>query len=283
MKIFLSNDDGYSATGLKTLIRHLITNNSPHTVTVVAPDRDKSASSNSLTLKTPLLPIQFNYPEFQQYNDSLKKCYFVDGTPTDCVHVGITGLLKDNPDIVIAGINSGANMGDDVLYSGTIAAATEGRFLGLPSIAVSLVINSEKHMGNSDDIFSENKINYDTAGIFVRNFLKHLGECPIPENTILNINVPDKPWNEIKGIKITRLGKRHKSEPAIASKDPRNRSVFWLGPVGKEADAGPGTDFHAVNNGYISITPLKIDLTDKELLEPLDNWLKSKEIKDFLV
>jgi 5'-nucleotidase len=183
----------------------------------------------------------------------------VDGTPTDCVHLAITGLLKQEPDIVISGINAGANMGDDVLYSGTVAAAMEGRFLGLPSIAVSLVGDKLKY--------------YETAAQVVLSLLDDLSAAPLPFDTILNINVPDLPFEEISGIQTTRLGHRHKSEPVIKARDPRGRDIYWVGPPGEEKEEGPGTDFYAVRNGYVSITPLHIDLTRHAALPELDKWL----------
>jgi 5'-nucleotidase len=268
MKILVSNDDGYLAQGIKSLVSGLINGKADHEINIVAPDRDRSGASNSLTLDRPLLPIKFNYFEDSFDSKDLNKCYFVNGTPTDCVHIGITGLLKVSPDIVISGINAGANMGDDVLYSGTIAAATEGRHLGLPAIAVSLNLETQ-------DSTLDNNIHYQTAAHFVNLFLNQLSTCPLPDDTILNINVPNLPWENIRGILTTRLGKRHKSEPAIELKDPRNRRIFWIGPIGQQADAGPGTDFYAVEQGYISISPLKIDQTDNKSLDPLEKWISS--------
>ena len=282
MKIFVSNDDGYLAQGIKILIDFLLSDKSMHEISVVAPDRDRSGASNSLTLSRPLLPIKYDFAENKSTGNYVKNGYFLDGTPTDCVHVGITGLLKDPPDIVVSGINAGANMGDDVLYSGTIAAATEGRFLGLPALAISLALRHKSEMQQLESQLSADKIYFETAAQFVKLFLKQLNQCPLPEDSILNINVPNLPWQDIKGIQTTRLGKRHKSEPAIESKDPRNRRIYWLGPVGKQADAGPGTDFYAIEQGYISITPLKIDLTDEKLLESLDCWVKSDKITAIL-
>jgi len=277
MKIFVSNDDGYLAQGIKTLLKFLLKDKPRHVISVVAPDRDRSGASNSLTLNRPLLPVKFDYAENKLNSQSLSHCYYLDGTPTDCVHVGITGLLNESPDIVVSGINAGANMGDDVLYSGTIAAATEGRFLGLPALAVSLALPQQSRKGPVDKHY------FETAAQFINLFLKQIQNCPLPEDTILNINVPNIPWQEIQGIETTRLGKRHKSEPAIESTDPRNRRIYWLGPVGKQADAGPGTDFYAVEQGYISITPLKIDLTDENLLESLDEWLRSDRMSSIFV
>jgi 5'-nucleotidase len=183
----------------------------------------------------------------------------VDGTPTDCVHLAITGLLDKEPDMVIAGINHGANLGDDVLYSGTVAAATEGRFLGLPAMAISLAGNNPRH--------------FETAGIVALTLLKQLIKQPLPRDTILNVNVPDLPLHELKGYQATRLGQRHKSEPVIKSADPRGRAIYWVGPPGAEQDAGEGTDFYAINMGFVSVTPLQIDLTWYERISALKAWL----------
>jgi 5'-nucleotidase len=248
MHILVSNDDGYLAEGLKCLVKYL---SQIARVTVVAPLTDRSGASNSLTLDRPLLP------EIAE-NGFIA----INGTPTDCVHIAITALLKnDQPDIVVSGINRGPNMGDDILYSGTVAAATEGRFLGLPAIAVSL--------GSSEGRF------FDTAAKVVVKVIQKLRMEPLSADTIFNINVPDIEYSELELFTITRLGRRHKAEPAVEAIDPRNRKVYWLGPVGDEADAGPGTDFYAVNHNQVSITPIKIDLTNHELLEPLAQWLNS--------
>jgi len=218
-------------------------------VTLVAPDRNRSGASNSLTLDDPIRATAIT--------DSIFK---VDGTPTDCVHLAITGLLAKEPDIVVSGINAGANLGDDVLYSGTVAAAMEGRFLGLPAIAVSLVGSQLRH--------------YETAAQVVVGLLNDLANAPLPSDTILNINVPDLPKDEIVGIKTTRLGHRHKSEPVIRDKDPRGRDLFWVGPPGEEKEDGPGTDFDAVRNGYVSVTPLHVDLTRHSAIPELTKWLQ---------
>ncbi|MEA3291754.1 MAG: 5'/3'-nucleotidase SurE [Pseudomonadota bacterium] len=245
MKVLLSNDDGYLAPGLAALAEAL---RGVVDLSVVAPERNRSGASNSLTLERPLRVRQAD-------NGFL----YVDGTPTDCVHVAITGLMGEEPDMVIAGINSGANLGDDVLYSGTVAAATEGRFLGLPAIAVSLVGSEPGH--------------YETAASVVEGMLSKLKSEPLPSDSILNINVPDLPLDRIRGLAATRLGHRHKSEPVIKSSDPLGRDIFWVGPAGEEQDAGPGTDFHAVREGYVSVTPLQIDLTRHGRLEALARWL----------
>lgn len=245
MHILLSNDDGYLAEGLITLadsLRELAR------VSVVAPDKNRSAASNSLTLEMPLRATQME-------NGFVK----VDGTPTDCVHLAITGLLDNEPDMVFAGINHGGNLGDDVWYSGTVAAATEGRFLGLPAVAISLA--------------SHNPMYFDTAGQVAVKLLQKMLTQPLPKDTLLNVNVPDLPFSEIKGFQITRLGQRHKSEPVIKTLDPRGRTIYWVGPPGAEQDAGPGTDFYAINAGFVSITPLELDLTRHEQLNTMDNWL----------
>jgi 5'-nucleotidase len=245
MHILVSNDDGYLAEGLVALASAL----SEHaTISVVAPDKNRSAASNSLTLDMPLRATL-------AHNGFMK----VDGTPTDCVHLAITGLLEQEPNMVFAGINHGANLGDDVLYSGTVAAATEGRFLGLPAVAMSLVGDHPSH--------------FDTAAQVAVILLKEILASPLPDNTILNVNVPDVPFSELKGFKACRLGQRHKSEPIISSEDQRGRRIYWVGAAGAEQDAGEGTDFHAINNGYVSVTPLQLDLTWYERIETLTNWL----------
>lgn len=233
MRLLLSNDDGYQATGLVALFAAL---KDEGEVTVVAPERDRSGASNSLTLTRPL-----------RCHQSPGGFYFVDGTPTDCVHLAITGLLKQEPDIVLSGINRGANLGDDVLYSGTVAAAMEGRFLGFPAIALSLVGHAGK--------------NFDTAARVAKKLLSSIQEHSLPADTILNVNIPDLPYDELSGFEATRLGHRHKAEPVIKSEDPLGRPIYWVGPPGAEDDAGPGTDFHAVRRGKVSITPLQVDLT----------------------
>jgi 5'-nucleotidase len=246
MRILLSNDDGYQAQGIRVLARAL---QDLGEVTLVAPDRDRSGASNSLTLDN---PIRATVVE-----DGI---YRVDGTPTDCVHLGITGLLEQEPDMVVAGINAGANLGDDVLYSGTVAAAVEGRFLGYPAIAVSLV--------------GENLTHFETAARVTRQLMLQLQQDPLPADTILNVNVPNLPWDAIQGWEATRLGHRHRSEPVIRMEDPRGRPVYWVGPPGSEQDAGPGTDFHAVRHQCVSITPLQVDLTRHTALDQVAQWLQ---------
>jgi len=246
MKILISNDDGYMAEGIKALAEAMSTLGD---ITVVAPDRNRSGASNSLTLENPL-----------RVNKLDNGIYRVEGTPTDCVHLAITGLLDDEPDMVVAGINAGANLGDDVLYSGTVAAAIEGRFLGLPAVAISLNGHTATH--------------YETAAWAAKKLIKQLLESSLPADTILNINVPDIPIEEITGFESTRLGRRHKAEPVIKELDPRGRAMYWVGPAGEEEDAGPGTDFDAIRRGAVSVTPLQIDLTHYDAIDGVANWLQ---------
>ncbi len=248
MHILLSNDDGYSAPGICVLADYLAKH---ATISVVAPDKNRSAASNSLTLE---MPLRAHHCE----NGFVK----VDGTPTDCVHLAITGLLKEEPDMVFAGINHGSNLGDDVLYSGTVAAATEGRFLGLPAIAISLAGDDPTH--------------FESAGRIAVSLLDKIIQQPLPEDTLLNVNVPDLPFEQIQGFQATRLGQRHKSEPVIKASDPRGREIYWVGPPGSEQDAGEGTDFHAIKSGFVSITPLQLDLTRYDRMEQINQWLASE-------
>lgn len=245
MHILLSNDDGYTAEGLVRLAEAL---SHKARVTVVAPDRDRSGASNSLTLDRPL-----------RISRAENGFYRVDGTPTDCVHLAITGLLEEEPDMVLAGINHGANLGDDVLYSGTVAAATEGRFLGFPAVALSLAGEDPRH--------------FDTALAVALCLLEQMKKQPLPADTILNVNIPNLPLSGIRGFQSTRLGQRHKAEPVIKATDPRGRPIYWIGPAGPEQDAGPGTDFYAVRSGYVSVTPLQIDLTRYPAIEAIAEWL----------
>lgn len=247
MRILVSNDDGYQAPGIRALAAAL---REVAEVVVVAPDRDRSGASNSLTLKRPLSVVE--------HGDGVSS---VDGTPTDCVHVAITGLLDEEPDMVVSGINAGANMGDDVLYSGTVAAAMEGRFLGLPALAVSLCSYSPEHC--------------DTAARVAVTLVERLRRQPLPADTILNVNVPALPWERLAGFQATRLGHRHRAEAVIRSEDPRGRPIYWIGAAGPEDDAGPGTDFHAVRSGYVSVTPIQVDLTRYTALEQVAHWLET--------
>jgi len=245
MRLLLSNDDGYQAPGLRILAEHLAT---LAEVRVVAPDRDRSGSSNALTLDVPL--------RARTLEDGWVR---VEGTPSDCVHLAITGLLEQEPDMVVAGINAGPNLGDDVIYSGTVAAATEGRFLGLPAMAVSMDSFRPRH--------------FETAARVALELVRRLSTQTLEPDIILNVNVPDLPYGQLAGLRSTRLGHRHKAEPVVKQRDPRGREVYWVGPAGAEADAGPGTDFHALRQGYVSITPLQVDLTRHSALEGLQQWL----------
>ena len=251
MRILISNDDGYQAPGIVCLARRL---GEVGEISVVAPERERSGASNSLTLRNPV-----------RARRAENGFIYVDGTPTDCVHLAITGLLDPEPDLVVAGINAGANLGDDVLYSGTVAAAMEGRFLGLPAIAVSLVGDQFQH--------------YETAADVVVSLVRSLQTSPIPPATILNVNVPDVPAEELSGFRVTRLGQRHRSEPVVRTHDPRGREIFWIGPAGPGQDAGPGTDFHAVAGGYVSITPLHVDLTRHAAMEDLSRWVGGLRVR----
>ncbi len=244
MRILLSNDDGYFAPGLEALAGAL----APHAeITVVAPERDRSGASNSLTLDRPLT-VRRAPGGFQ----------FVNGTPTDCVHLAVTGLLENLPDMVISGINLGANMGDDTIYSGTVAAATEGFLLGIPSIAVSLASKTAKH--------------FETAAHVAIDLVRRHGRAPAGA-WLLNVNVPDVPLSAIRGYQVTRLGRRHKAEDVIRAQSPRGDTVYWVGAAGAAAEAGEGTDFYAVEQGYVSITPLQIDLTNRDQLPTVLQWL----------
>jgi 5'-nucleotidase len=244
MRILISNDDGYKADGIIQLAKSL---SEIAEVIVVAPSENKSAASSSLTIGKPLKPIQIE-----------KNVYAIDATPSDCVHLALCGFIKESIDLVVTGINFGANLGDDVIYSGTVAGAIEGRFLGLPSIAMSLASWECKH--------------FDTAGEIAKLLVAQINKAPLANNTIINVNVPDIPMTEIKGIKSTRLGNRHKSEPSI--QDLKNPSLYWIGENGKEADNGEGTDFHAVSNNFVSVTPLQIDLTKYPELKQVSEWLE---------
>ncbi len=249
MKILLSNDDGYHARGLRILRRTLA---ELADVTVVAPDRNRSGASNSLTLDVPLRVLEIE-----------PGLYCVQGTPTDCVHLAITGLFDFEHDMVVSGVNDGANLGDDVLYSGTVAAAIEGRFLGLPTLAVSLCTlpGSGGH--------------FETGAAVACRLVAEMLKRPLDASLILNVNVPDVPFEALRGFRGTRLGYRHRSEPIVPAYDPRGRAVYWVGPAGPQQDAGPGTDFHAVAEGYVSVTPLQIDLTRHAALAPLQGWLRA--------
>jgi 5'-nucleotidase len=250
VRILISNDDGYRARGILALRAAL---KGLGDLTVVAPDRNRSGASNSLTLEVPLRVAQAE-PDV----------YYVQGTPTDCVHLAISGLFPFEPDMVVSGINDGSNLGDDVLYSGTVAAATEGRFLGKPAVAFSL---------NTDGLRGDATRHFETGAHYARAIVERLQGKPFGRATILNVNVPNIPVDSVKGIQVTRLGNRHRSEAVIRAEDPRGRPVYWVGPAGASQDAGPGTDFHAVAAGYVSVTPLTVDLTNHAVLDELRGWV----------
>ena len=250
MKILVSNDDGYLATGINALIDAL---EPVADVTVVAPDRNRSAASNSLTLARPLRVAEY-----------AENRYKVDGTPSDCVHLAVTGLLDEEPDLVVSGINHGANLGDDTIYSGTVAAAMEGRFLGLPTIAVSLV---------GKTLVGAQLTHFETAARVAVELVQKIERAGLPPDTVLNVNVPDVPYRDLQGIRATRLGFRHKSEKILKDSDPYGRPINWIGPAGDGADTGEGTDFHAIAEGAASVTPLKVDLTRYEAVDGIAEWL----------
>lgn len=246
MRILLSNDDGYFAPGLAALERAL---SAVGKVTVVAPERDRSGASNSLTLDRPL-----------SVRKAANGYYYVNGTPTDCVHIAVTGLLPELPDVVVSGINDGANMGDDTIYSGTVAAATEGFLLGIPSIAMSLVSGKTVHFSTAARVAAE----------LVTRFHEHRIDQPV----LLNVNVPDIPYEALQGLEVTRLGKRHKAEPVVQAMTPRGDTVYWIGAAGSAQDAGEGTDFYATAGSRVSVTPLQMDLTRFGQMELVAGWLK---------
>jgi 5'-nucleotidase len=245
MRILVSNDDGYFSPGIVLLAERLA---ALGTVTVVAPERDRSGSSNSLTLDRPLTARR-----------AANGFCYVNGTPTDCVHLALTGMVDPLPDIVVSGINFGANMGDDTIYSGTVAAATEGYLFGIPSIAVSLVGKVGR--------------NFETAAQVAVDMVKRATRLPFTVPVLLNVNVPDVALAELGGIEATRLGRRHKAEPVVQMQTPRGETAYWIGAAGNAQDAGPGTDFHAVAAGRVSVTPLQVDLSLHQQLPLVADWL----------
>ena len=246
MKILVSNDDGYFAPGITLLAEALARLGE---VTVVAPERDRSGASNSLTLDRPLVVRR-----------AANGYYSVNGTPTDCVHIAVTGLLDFTPDVIVSGVNLGANMGDDTIYSGTVAAAVEGYLLGIPSLAISLTSKAGEHFESAIGVALE--------------LVERLSRAPFGEAVLLNVNVPDLAPERLRGIEVTRLGKRHKAEPVIKLTTPRGEAAYWIGPAGGAADAGPGTDFHAVESARVSVTPLRMDLTHSTQLTRAREWLE---------
>lgn len=246
MRILLSNDDGVFAEGLHCLYERL---QQEHEVTVIAPDRNCSGSSNALSLSQPLRVERLRNGFYQ-----------VNGTPSDCVHLAINGFLPEDPQLVVSGINHGPNLGDDVIYSGTVAAATEGRYMGLPAIAVSLASKPGSH--------------FDSAAEVVARIIAHLDAHPLPADQILNVNVPDRPYAQLKGMQVTRQGRRHRAESMVKSQDPFEREIYWYGKVGQQQDAGEGTDFYALSQGYCSVTPLTVDMTAYQSLNDMQTWIE---------
>ncbi|HMM54366.1 MAG TPA: 5'/3'-nucleotidase SurE [Candidatus Desulfobacillus sp.] len=245
MRILLSNDDGYFSPGIELLAKTLA---DLAEITVVAPERDRSGASNSLTLDRPL-----------RLRQAANGFHFVNGTPTDCVHLAVTGMLDHVPDLVVSGINLGANMGEDTIYSGTVAAATEGYLLGIPSLAVSLISHKAAHM--------------ETAAALTRSLVERFLRQPPPAPVLLNVNVPDLPLAQLKGLRVTRLGKRHRAEGVVRQVSPRGETVYWIGAAGSAQDAGEGTDFHAVESGHASVTPLQMDLSHVAQIDMLKQWI----------
>lgn len=246
MHILISNDDGYLSEGIATLAAHL---SEIADITVVAPERNRSGASNSLTLDRPL-----------SVREARNGFFYINGTPTDCVHIALTGLIAEMPDLVISGINDGANMGDDTIYSGTVAAATEGYLLNIPSIAISMSQHDATH--------------FETAAKVAVELVQHYIKNPLKGAVLLNVNVPDVPYTELRGRVVTRLGKRHKAEPVIQERTPRGEKIYWIGAAGQPNDGGEGTDFYAIANYQVSITPIHADLTKHEQLDAIQNWLK---------
>ena len=247
MRILVANDDGYLAPGLAALADRM---RSLGEVFVIAPESNHSGASNSLTLSRPLT-----------VREASNGFLYVNGTPTDCVHIALTGLLDGRPDLIVAGINNGQNMGDDTIYSGTVAAAMEGYLFGVPSIAFSHVDKGHQHL--------------DAAAQVAADVVERFVRAPLAGPVLLNVNIPNRPLGEMRGLRVTRLGKRHHSEPVIRAANPQGEPIYWIGAAGVAKDAGPGTDFHAVENGYVSVTPLQIDLTHCGQIEVVEQWLAS--------
>ena len=246
MRILIANDDGYLAPGLAALVKAC---EGLGELDVVAPEQNASGTSNSLTLSRPLSV----YTAGNGFR-------YINGTPSDCVHLALTGLLPQRPDLVVSGINNGANMGDDTLYSGTVAAAMEGYLFGIPAIAFSQV---QKGWGNLD-----------AAGRLARSVIEQvLRQPPGHAPWLLNVNIPNRPDADLLPRRITRLGRRHASEPVVRQVSPRGDTMYWIGPAGDAREAGEGTDFHATSCGQVSITPLQVDLTEHATLGDWRQWL----------
>lgn len=250
MRILVSNDDGVLARGIAVLSRAMAT---IAEIDVVAPDRNRSGASNSLSLLRPLRIKQLD-----------NGAYSVDGTPTDCVHLALTGYFDYHFDVAVSGINEGSNLGDDVLYSGTVAAAMEAANLGVPAIALSMATADVYH--------------YETAAHVALQLIAQIQRSGLPAKTLLNVNVPNLPLQQIKGIQVTRLGTRHNAEPTFADVDPRGATIYWIGRPGSESDSGPGTDFHAVSHGYVSVTPLHLDMTQYKVFDQLSTWIQGMQL-----
>jgi 5'-nucleotidase len=246
MRILISNDDGVTAPGLAALQAALA---DYAECAVIAPDGDRSGSSSSLTIDRPLHP-QVLPNGFISLN----------GTPTDCVHLGLNGLLPEEPQMVVAGINLGANLGDDVIYSGTVAAALEGRFLGATSLAFSLAARLPEHLP--------------TAAYYARLLVEAQAQWNLPPRTVLNVNIPNLPLERVRGIVLTRLGHRSRAAPPTRVVDPRGKPGYWIAAAGDAEDGGPGTDFHALLQGYVSVTPLQLDRTFHGAFDSLQGWLE---------
>ncbi len=246
MRILVSNDDGYLAPGLAALVERM---RALGEVFVIAPEQNHSGASSSLTLNRPLT-----------VTEATNGFRFVNGTPTDCVHVALTGLLQMQPDLVVSGINDGQNMGDDTIYSGTVAAAIEAYLFGVPAIAFSQIDKGYKNLDSAADVAAD--------------LVARLAQRPLPATMLLNVNIPNLPRQQLRGLQVTRLGKRHHSEPVIRALNPRGEPIYWIGAAGTAKDAGPGTDFHAVESGYVSVTPLRVDLTHSGQIEAVKQWLQ---------
>jgi 5'-nucleotidase len=246
MRILVSNDDGYFSPGIAALAEAM---RAFGEVTVVAPEADRSGASNSLTLDRPLYVRR-----------SSQGFYYVNGTPTDCVHVAVTGFLEHRPDLVVSGINNSANLAEDTLYSGTVAAAMEGYLLGLPAIAFSLASRSFEHL--------------ETAVCVAQQVVRRLIDQPFAKARLLNVNIPSVPIGELQGYELTRLGRRHVAQPVETAVSPRGETVYWVGPPGGQREAGPGTDFHALNQSRVSVTPLQVDLGDTDGFQEVGPWLE---------
>ncbi len=245
--ILIANDDGYRARGLQVLTERL---RAVDEVLVVAPEADRSGASNALTVLHPLRARELG-----------DRFYAIDGTPSDCVHIAIGEVFGGAPSVVVSGINHGSNMGDDVIYSGTVAAAVEARHLATPSMAISLCGRNPTH--------------FETAATVAVHLTRQLlTGHRLPPQVVLNVNVPDLPFEWLAGMQVTRLGNRHASEGVIVDQDPRGGTIYWIGAAGAEADSGPGTDFHAIRHRYVSVTPLGIDMTLYTAQEEIEGWLQ---------